>query len=151
MAEKLYRFEETTMFKKILTAIDPVEPENDVFDRALLLAQTMRAKLKLLSVLTADINSVIATPEYSMAGPSYGLNDWNLFEESYQTYKKENVKMLHRLRERSRERGVNANFEQVMGSPGKAICDLAKSWEADLIVVGSHQRKGLSEMFLRQC
>ncbi|MGF1516635.1 MAG: universal stress protein, partial [Nodosilinea sp.] len=33
-------------------------------------------------------------------------------------------------------------------SPGRVICTLAKTWAADLIVVGSHRRKGLSELFL---
>lgn len=136
------------MFNNILTALDPVEPENDVFHKALALAQTSNAQLKLLSVLTTEVNTAFAMPEYSMVGKSYGLNDWNLFEESYKVYKTENVSMLRRLVKQGEAKGIEADFEQVVGSPGRAICEAAKTWPADLIVVGSHQRKGLSEMIL---
>lgn len=56
--------------------------------------------------------------------------------------------MLRRLTAQSAKTGPRASFEQVVGSPGRSICQAAKAWEADLIVVGSHQRKGLSEMIL---
>ena len=34
------------------------------------------------------------------------------------------------------------------GNPGRSICELASTWEADLILVGSRGLKGLKEMFL---
>lgn len=141
------------MFNKILAALDPVEPDNDVFQRALAIAHAQsntqsNTQLKLLSVLTAEMDSAFAIPEYSMVGQSYGLNDWNLFEESYEAYKVENIDMLRSLVKQGTEAGTHTDYEQVVASPGLAICDLAKTWKADLIVVGSHQRKGFSEMIL---
>ena len=35
-----------------------------------------------------------------------------------------------------------------MKSEGWEICQRAKVWQADLIIVGSHGRTGLSELFL---
>jgi len=32
--------------------------------------------------------------------------------------------------------GVNAEFTQNIGSPGRTICDLARTWGADLIGMG---------------
>ncbi len=141
------------MFNKVLAALDPVESDNDVFHKALAIAHIQSdtssdTQLKLLSVLTAEIDSAFIVPEYSMVGQSYGVNNWNLFEESYKEYQTNNMAMLRRLSEQSTEKGIHTGFEQVVGSPGHAICELAKTWKADLIVVGSHQRKGLSEMIL---
>ncbi len=35
-----------------------------------------------------------------------------------------------------------------MGNPAHNICDLAQTWSADLILVGSRGRTGIKEMFL---
>lgn len=61
------------MFNKILAALDPVEPDNDVFQKALAIAYAQlnnhpNTQLKLLSVLTAEIDSAFAMPEYGMVG-----------------------------------------------------------------------------------
>ena len=136
------------MFNKILTALDPVEPDNDVVYKAQSLSRTENSQLRLLSVLTVDVNSAFVVPEYSIVGQSYRLNDWNLFEERYKAYKSKNESMLRRLVEQGKATGIQTDFAQVMGSPGREICNAAKTWSADLIVVGSHQRKGLREMIL---
>jgi nucleotide-binding universal stress UspA family protein len=44
--------------------------------------------------------------------------------------------------------GVNAESNQVSGDAGKAICEEALVWGADLIVLGRRGRSGLSELFL---
>ena len=43
---------------------------------------------------------------------------------------------------------LQAEFTQSFGSPERVICNLARTWEADLIMVGSHQRTGLSELVM---
>ncbi|MBE9048435.1 universal stress protein, partial [Pleurocapsales cyanobacterium LEGE 10410] len=44
--------------------------------------------------------------------------------------------------------GVQTEFNQLTGNPGRLICELAADWSADLILVGSRGLKGLKEMFL---
>jgi nucleotide-binding universal stress UspA family protein len=44
--------------------------------------------------------------------------------------------------------GVSTEFTQIPGTPGHAICDLAHSWGADLIIMGRRGRLGLSEAIL---
>ncbi|MEM7592653.1 MAG: universal stress protein, partial [Cyanobacteria bacterium P01_A01_bin.83] len=34
------------------------------------------------------------------------------------------------------------------GQPAQQICESAKEWQADLIVIGSHGRKGLNELIV---
>ncbi|MGL5832152.1 MAG: universal stress protein, partial [Waterburya sp.] len=45
-------------------------------------------------------------------------------------------------------KGVNTEFIQLTGNPGRVICEFASTWSADLILVGSRGLKGLKEMFL---
>jgi nucleotide-binding universal stress UspA family protein len=44
--------------------------------------------------------------------------------------------------------GVPIDFVQKIGDPGKLICETAKTWNADLIVVGRRGLNGLSELFM---
>ncbi|MEN8444068.1 MAG: universal stress protein [Cyanobacteria bacterium J06555_13] len=136
------------MFSKILVALDPLESDNGGFEKALSLAQAMGAELKILSVLTAEVNTAFMPPELGPLDQAYSLNDWSLFQESYQLYEKKNAILLKSLSDRAIENGVSTEFTQISGNPGKTICTLASTWNAGLIIVGSHQRKGLSEMLL---
>jgi nucleotide-binding universal stress UspA family protein len=44
--------------------------------------------------------------------------------------------------------GVSAQFTLNYGDPGKMICALAKSYDADLIIVGRRGLNGLSELVM---
>ena len=44
--------------------------------------------------------------------------------------------------------GVYTEFTQALGNPGETICNLAKTWSADPILVGSRGLSGIKEMFL---
>ena len=47
-----------------------------------------------------------------------------------------------------RKSGLNATTVLIEGDPKSQIIDVAKEWPADLIVVGSHGRKGLSRFLM---
>ena len=46
------------------------------------------------------------------------------------------------------EGGINVTSEIVSGNPKETIVDQAKAWDADLVVVGSHGRRGLKRWLL---
>ncbi|WP_390691905.1 universal stress protein [Aetokthonos hydrillicola] len=46
------------------------------------------------------------------------------------------------------EAGVTVEIEQCSGTPGKTICDVARTWNADLIIVGRRGYSGMREIFL---
>ncbi|MEO1402128.1 MAG: universal stress protein [Cyanobacteria bacterium J06635_1] len=139
------------MFRKILVALDQGDTCAALFEKAATLAETTGADLMLLSVLVPADDSSLTMPAYSGLGYySMGFDDsiWDVYQERYQ---EQETKGLHRLRgftQQATEAGVSTEFTQVAGSPGRAICNLAKSWEADLVMVGSHGRTGLSEALL---
>lgn len=55
--------------------------------------------------------------------------------------------MLHLLTPEQKE-GINVRTHVVFGQPFQAILDIADEKNADLIVMGTHGRRGLSHLFL---
>jgi hypothetical protein len=63
-------------------------------------------------------------------------------------YKQWGINFLQNLTEKATAAGVDTEYTQLTGNPGRTICELANTWEADLILVSSRGLKGLKEMFL---
>lgn len=138
------------MFQKILVAIDLSETSKPVFDRALVLATATHAALMLLNVFSAFEEGYLYPPTdtvYSMSSTLHGdavaayLQQWKQVEEL-------GLKNLQSLAKQARDVGVEVEFMQKLGAPGRVICSIAHTWGADLIVVGCHGRTGISELVL---
>jgi nucleotide-binding universal stress UspA family protein len=135
------------MFSKIIVAIDQGDTCEPLFQKALTLAQATGAGLMLLSVLEPENDGSFATPAYYGYPLPLGV-DSNIWLELYQEAEAKGLERLRSFTDQATAAGVPTEFTQNLGSPGRVICTLAKTWEADLIVAGSHGRKGLSELFL---
>ncbi|MGD1861497.1 MAG: universal stress protein [Leptolyngbyaceae cyanobacterium] len=127
--------------KKIVVALDHGNTSDNVFDQALMLAQATQASLNLLNVLAPEIDS-------SNTFSPYSDQDWAACVKQYRESETASFKLLESFADKAKAAGINTEFTQDIGNPGRAICKRAKSWGADLIIVGSHGRKGLSEMLL---
>ncbi|MGF1515669.1 MAG: universal stress protein [Elainellaceae cyanobacterium] len=139
------------MFQKILVALDSKESCAPLFEKALALAQATGAELMLISVLTLDNAGSMYPPQfYGLTYSPIDVDDsvWNIYKERYQAEETAGRKLLHKFKAQATEAGVPTQSDQVVGSPGRQICDAAKDWNADLIIVGSHGRKGLGELLL---
>ncbi|MEM7773137.1 MAG: universal stress protein [Cyanobacteria bacterium P01_E01_bin.6] len=139
------------MFTKILVALDRGDTCMVLFEKALSLAKATGASLMLLNVLSPDDKDSPAIPVYSEVtyySPSINESVWEVYQERYREYEAKGLDMLRGFTNQAMNEGVKTEFTQSAGSPGTAICNLAKTWEADLVMVGSHGRKGLSEMIL---
>ena len=135
------------MFRKILLAIDNFDGSRSAFNKAVSLAKALDAKLMLLHVLSVDEEGSPEMPIYY----SYTQLDELLrkkYEQEWNKFVKHNLDLLQQLTEEAQIAGVDAEFNQVSGNPGRTICDVARLWEADLIMTGSHGRSGLGELFL---
>jgi nucleotide-binding universal stress UspA family protein len=139
------------MFEKILVAIDSSTMSKIVFERALHLAKKNQAGLMLLHVLSGeDENSPQPIPPhidsmYWAPGTEIDIDRWR---QQWKTYESECLEQLRTYAAEARTTGVNAEFRQILGSPGRTICHAARTWGADLIVVGNRGRTGLKELFL---
>jgi nucleotide-binding universal stress UspA family protein len=139
------------MYQKILVAVDTSEMSKTVFTQALFLAQMSQANLMILHVLSAEEeNSPLPIPPdlseiYPAAGNDLTLEIWR---EQWDNFEKEGLNLLGSYTEKAKDAGVSAEANQISGSPGRRICKFAKTWKADLIVVGHRGRTGLSEIIL---
>ncbi|MDJ0706707.1 MAG: universal stress protein [Leptolyngbyaceae cyanobacterium MO_188.B28] len=139
------------MYKKILAAMDHSPMGQTVFDRALSLAKTNQADLMLLHVLSGEEeNSPLPMPAlagevYWAPGAEVDLERWH---EQWARYESECLETLQTFASKANQIGVTTEFRQVAGSSGRTICQIARTWGANLIVIGNRGRSGLSELVL---
>ena len=139
------------MFRKIIVALDLDETCAALFNKALELSQATGAELVLLSVLSPNGDGTLPLLSYpGMTGYPLTMDEtvWSVYQQRYQAYKERGLAALSRLTDQATAVGVQTKYIQVTGNPGWTICDRAKSQQADLIIVGSHGRRGLSEMLI---
>jgi len=136
-------------FKRILVAIDYSLLSQTVFDHALELAQQNQAKLLIFHCMTADV--VTLTPPLpgemgispEIMHQSYQVESLRLSQQTRQVQE-----MLYRYCQIARQAGVTATSEYKITEPGEGLCQAAKQWGADLIVMGRRGRSGLTEVIL---
>jgi nucleotide-binding universal stress UspA family protein len=138
------------MFQKILVALDCSDMGRPVFDTALALAKSTQARLLLVHVLS-PLDAGYPSPLYPEAGAVYPT----LYEESikrrmqdWEIFKQQGLDYLRSCTNAAIAENVAVDSRQVMGDPGRQVCDLGLDWEADLIIVGRRGHLGLGEFFL---
>lgn len=135
------------MINKILVAVERSRNNNLVFDSAISLARTTGATLMLLHVLSETEADYPLIPVYTYY-PVMEDRDYQLYREKFEQYKQSGFDFLQNLTAKATEAKVKCEYTQLTGNPGRNICELAATWEADLILVGSRGLRGLKEMFL---
>ncbi|WP_017653626.1 universal stress protein [Fortiea contorta] len=138
------------MFKKILVALDRSEMAPQVFKQALALAKLTGASLMLQHVLSVEEES---SPYVSMLSsfdyyPGINSASFDYYQKQWEIYKNAGLKLLQSYSAQANTVGINTEFTQSLGVPGRLICDLSRNWNADLIVIGRRGRSGLAEFFL---
>jgi nucleotide-binding universal stress UspA family protein len=136
------------LYRRILVALDIMEPA--VFETALSIASATGADLLLLHVLSdrdaqSPMSPVTTDGWYDLT--PWGQEAWKTYQQQWKAYVEKSLTMLRDCTERA-ETLVTADFLQMTDTPSKGICKAAKTWQADLIVMGSHQRKGIHELVL---
>jgi len=138
------------MFKKLLVAVDKSDFSQVVFESAISLAKAMGAKLMLLHILS-PLDEGYPTPVYPGPDSMYpSLHEEAIrgYAHQWETFEREGLEMLRSLTEKATQMGAIADFTQNAGDPGRTICDVARTWDADLILMGRRGRAGLSEIIL---
>jgi nucleotide-binding universal stress UspA family protein len=124
-------------FSKILVAIDFSPDSNRAIDAALELVRSDGGKVTLLHVCELPAYS---TPEYSMYVPSPELTE-EMCQQAKET--------LEDYRLRCASAGVTVDVACLLGTSVAAeIVDYAAGGKFDLIVVGTHGRRGLRRLVL---
>jgi nucleotide-binding universal stress UspA family protein len=139
------------MFTKLLVAVDLSPRNEDVFSAGLNLAKKMGASMMLLHVPSADAPECPTMP--TMIGPDYyplsgTASVMEIYEKLWRAYEEKGLAMLKHFAEKARQAGVVVEYSQNSGVPGKTICNLANSIDADLIIVGRRGHSGLNELVI---
>jgi nucleotide-binding universal stress UspA family protein len=131
-------------YTRVLAAIDRSLLGQQVFDQALAIAKQDKAALLLFNVLPIEpeISPYVPLFQDDIGGFS-SLAQQNLQQES------EVIRLwLEELAQKAIAAGVTPEWDIKVGEPGRWIRDVAKSWNADLIVIGRRGLKGIAEAFL---
>ena len=140
------------MFHKILVAIDTSLLAKYIFDEALFLAKASKATLMLLHVLSGEEqgrqNIPILPRQDYYPYPVMSKKTLQFNQEQWEALEKEGIDLLQSRTNEATLAGVSTEFIQPSGNPGQTICNVARNWGADLIVVGRQGLSGLSEIAL---
>jgi len=131
------------MFRRILVPIDGSPTSNRGLEEAIGLASDQQAKICLLHV--ADELGVTQGPDgVTYVPPSY----MDRYVESLRAARK---KLLTRAEAKVRQHGIEVEtvLPETLGRPvADLIIKQAQKWRADLIVLGTHGRRGLSRVVM---
>jgi nucleotide-binding universal stress UspA family protein len=140
------------MFDKILVALDDSVLATKILDEAMLMAERLGAKLMLLHVL-----SPLETERLGMQPGGIGIESFfpilneqamRQYAVEWQAYEEHGMAQIQGHVRIVAERGIAVESEQTMGDPGQSICKVAKTWGANLILMGRNRKSGISELFL---
>lgn len=143
-------------YERILVAVEPraeEKPEakhSEVFAQAMALAKKDHSYLYIFHAINhfparQDVLVGSGVTPYAgfYEGETLAFSD-RLIEETTE----ELNAWLRSLQEFAADEGIEADYEYGVGEPGKLICERAKQYAVDLVVIGRRGRKGLSEILL---
>lgn len=126
------------MYGKILVPIDGSEPSTRGLDEAIKIAKIQGSQLRLVHI----VNEFILDITYSA-----GYLPQNLIESLV----KAGRSVLDTAESAAKKEGVKVEsvlIESIGGRAGELIVAQAKVWQPDLIVMGTHGRRGLARIAL---
>ncbi len=126
---------------KILCPIDFSDNSNAALDMALQLAETNKAALHLIYVLPKmnyyDWTLTGATP----------LIDNDLFEQMDKDAREKSNALVEKIKNEHPQMLITAEIDE-LNSPADGVLNAAKTFKADMIVMGSHGRKGFDRILM---
>ena len=127
------------MYKRILVPVDGSEASNAGLSEALRLAKSAGGSVQLFHV----VNEVILVSGAGAAAPAAYYGDL------VESLRREGKEALDKAQTLVRDAGLKAEsvlVESVGGTTADMIIEQAKKWPADLIVMGTHGRRGLRRL-----
>ena len=126
------------MYKRILVPIDGSRASNLGLNEAMRLAKQHKARLRLLHV----VDVFIVTPT---------LDGGRYVAEIQKTFRAEGARLLKKAAALAHRRGLAVDcvmLEIIGGRAAEIIVGQARKWRADIIVIGTHGRRGVSRLVM---
>lgn len=127
------------MFSHILIALDGSRFAERALEPALEMALRFESKATLLRVSAPEVHPVVM-------GPAAGLANLERIEQTAELEMEEAEAYLESIRRPWSGLGITARSEVTCGDPAEMILDTASAVDADLIVMTTHGRTGLSRL-----
>jgi nucleotide-binding universal stress UspA family protein len=127
------------MYERILVPIDGSPTSELGLKEAMRLAMLTHGRLRLIHV--------IDEMSFALAADSYG----NYAGELLDLPQKNGADLLAKAQTAARAQGLQTDtvlYENLVKTVAQRVVDEAVSWQADLIVVGTHGRRGVRRMVL---
>jgi len=136
-------------YSKILVAIDQSPLGQAVFAQALDLAKTQNASLMLFHCLMPEVllSPMLMPGEFGLS-PHLISQTYKVQQEQLDLQVRTVREMLEHYTKVAAQQGVPAEFSYRCVDAGRGICELASSWNADLVILGRRGIKGLTEVLL---
>ena len=137
-------------FQKILVAIDNSQSTQAIFEQGLGLALLAHGNLMLLHCLAIDLigEPMVPIPIELGLYPEMIDSSYDAWHICYENKKLQGQAILRHYCEIAIQQGVYTEFDLSTGEPSLCLCQTAKNWGADLIVLGRRGRTGLTEALL---
>jgi len=129
------------MYKRILVAIDASPTSEKALAEALALARRYDAVL----------NIVHAADESALAQHGMGLGSYIDVEKVKEAIRAESKQLLDEAKANAVAAGVNAEVQLLEATDKRVaeqIAEGAAAWQADLIVIGTHGRRGIDRLLV---
>jgi nucleotide-binding universal stress UspA family protein len=126
------------MYRRILVAVDGSKTSTRALKEAIKLAKDQRAALRLIHI-------VDEMPAYMMAEVPYSIDDY------HRAMREAGRKELAKCAAQAKAARLKFDTKLVVTltrSIGDVIHKEAKRWSADVIVIGTHGRRGFNHLFL---
>jgi len=126
------------VYRKILVAIDGSRSASLALDEAIKIAREQQSTLRILHVIDVGLTLPAEVPS-----PNLPEVDEGLFVRG--------KALLTAAESRARDAGVQAEgvvVQEIGPRPGARIVEQAREWPADLIVCGTHGRRGIGRLVL---
>lgn len=121
-------------FSKVLIAVDRVPLALKVARQGILLGEDLQAQIALIHVIDSS---------HALGNIDAGI----LPEQALATLKQEGRDFLDRLLEMYAKQ-LNILDFLLEGNPSEEIILMAKAWEADILVMGTHGRTGVKKLLM---
>lgn len=132
-------------YRKILVALDRSSQSEIVFEQSLELAKKEEAALMLFHCLPFETQGVGSYADV------FGRELINFSVELQKVLDQESEQARQFLRDycqKATQQGVSTEWDLKIGDAGSRIRELAKAWDADLVVVGRRGHRGFAEIVL---
>ena len=126
------------MYKKILVPIDGSPTSKRGLAEAMRLAKHYKARVRLIHV----VDVFIVTPT---------LESGRYVDDIQKSFREDGARLLKKTEALVRKHGLTVDsvmFEIVGGRAAEIIVAQAKKWRADIIVIGTHGRRGIRRLVM---